>query len=400
MPVPMLRVLLCSFCLALLHSFFVFTAAAQHCEVTDYTRAGWPRVDPLPVAGTTAKATGIAYIPLQFHVIYGSGPDGANWYEADTSLVDKAIDTVNTQFLAAGIQFCKAGPVDKIFNDTFCNQNHYSMYYRFKPDYPDTTVIHVFIPVSYGPSAFLAGYSFAGAGGRYDYGRTGPAVTIMSSIRPTSRADKYVLTHELGHYFGLLHLSNYTYKTGYELVDGSNCDSTGDFCCGTPAEYGDYFVDTNCMLIKAFSSIDANGDTLVPDPKNIMSANTWSMGCREYFSPDQIDRIKYYHKTYLNYLACPGSVSAAEPDQAVTSVAIVPNPTVSTQQLKITCGQAAPATINLYNITGQLVQEVYQGDLQAGLQYIDCDMAALPAGVYFYRITIGNQALYRKAIRQ
>jgi hypothetical protein len=84
--------------------------------------------------------------------------------------------------------------------------------------------------------------------------------------------DKAVLSHELGHYFGLPH----TFRgNGEELADGSNCSTHGDMICDTPADPYDgitdplKYVDRNCLFIH--DGKDAKGNYYDPDVSNIMS---------------------------------------------------------------------------------------------------------------------------------
>lgn len=82
--------------------------------------------------------------------------------------------------------------------------------------------------------------------------------------------DITTIAHELGHYFGLGH----TFEgSGMENADGSNCSTTGDFICDTPADpYGsapsNQLIDNNCRFI--YMEKDANGDFYDPDVSNIM----------------------------------------------------------------------------------------------------------------------------------
>lgn len=81
-----------------------------------------------------------------------------------------------------------------------------------------------------------------------------------------------LLTHLLGHYFGLMH----TFGDGQELVDGTNCDTAGDKICDTPADpisstfpQAALKMDDNCLFTDL--STDANSTYYIPDVANIMS---------------------------------------------------------------------------------------------------------------------------------
>lgn len=99
------------------------------------------------------------------------------------------------------------------------------------------------------------------------------------------------LTHELGHFFGLAHTFS---SAGDELVDGSNCTTTADGFCDTPADpyvpfedLSDYIKD--CIFISELK--DANGAYYQPDVGNIMSY----YGCDCGFTREQ------YLKMVQNY---------------------------------------------------------------------------------------------------
>jgi hypothetical protein len=104
---------------------------------------------------------------------------------------------------------------------------------------------------------------------------------------------EYSLSHELGHYFGLVH----TFAVGDELVDGSNCLTAGDKICDTPADPYDETQDpslyvTDCMFDVKIK--DANGDFYDPDVANIMSYYNCYCG---NFTDDQ---YRLMASTYLN----------------------------------------------------------------------------------------------------
>jgi hypothetical protein len=95
-----------------------------------------------------------------------------------------------------------------------------------------------------------------------------------------SCTDPRTLTHEMGHYFGLLH----TFEGGgIELANGTNCKTAGDLICDTPADpYVDpenpsLYVDAStCKFISMKK--DATGHYYDPLVGNIMSYYPCSCG--------------------------------------------------------------------------------------------------------------------------
>lgn len=104
------------------------------------------------------------------------------------------------------------------------------------------------------------------------------------------------LARHMGTYFGLFptnHGDNLE-----ELVNGSNCETTGDFICDTPADpynkapLGSLYTNgEECLFILEYT--DANGEHYQPDLGNIMSPYFW---CHCGFSRQQ------YLRMATNYL--------------------------------------------------------------------------------------------------
>ena len=101
--------------------------------------------------------------------------------------------------------------------------------------------------------------------------------------------------HEVGHFFGLYH----TFETifGTELVNGSNCPTTGDLICDTPADPGGG-NSTDCQLSPYTQ--DANGDWYVPQISNIMSY--YSDNCACGFTVQQYNKMCQAYLTLRFYL--------------------------------------------------------------------------------------------------
>lgn len=93
------------------------------------------------------------------------------------------------------------------------------------------------------------------------------------------------ISHEMGHYFGLLHTFEGSDGANPELVDGSNCETAGDLICDTPADpyvagdsADDYVnLDMDCRFIRQIK--DGNDEWFVPDVGNIMSYYQSACAC-------------------------------------------------------------------------------------------------------------------------
>jgi len=99
----------------------------------------------------------------------------------------------------------------------------------------------------------------------------------------------------MGHVLNLWHTHHGCEVSGeWELIDGSNCATAGDFICDTPADPLISFLDVNPSTCE-WSPYDLcdppeNISSYNPDTKNIMSYS--SIYCYEYFSAGQGERMR------------------------------------------------------------------------------------------------------------
>ena len=74
------------------------------------------------------------------------------------------------------------------------------------------------------------------------------------------------------------------------------------------------------------------------------------------------------------------------------TLASFPNPTSGMSQAVFVTGQTERATLEVYDINGRLVEGLFSGIAEAGVEYrIDFDGLALPNGVYMYRLTTESE---------
>jgi len=124
---------------------------------------------------------------------------------------------------------------------------------------------------------------------------------ILMGNNPTT-----ILAHEIAHYFSLLHTHAFNgYSTSIytlELVNGTNCQTEGDFICDTPADpglFGRIAPYPQCEYIDTVS-VDANGDLYTPAIDNYMCATY--PNCITQFTPQQYSRMAYcldHERAYL-----------------------------------------------------------------------------------------------------
>lgn len=132
---------------------------------------------------------------------------------------------------------------------------------------------------------------------------------VKLSMSAFATENTATLTHEIGHYFGLYHTSDdFTDANGnLELVNGSNCETAGDFICDTPAspDLNDSNInEPTCNYIG--TETDSNGDLYMPDTFNFMTqwagTDTNGLLCRRRFSNGQVEKMIDVLNTERSYL--------------------------------------------------------------------------------------------------
>jgi PKD repeat protein len=228
----------------------------------------------------------ITPIPVKAHIIRTSSGTGG----LTVSQLNDAMNVMNTFYANANMSFYLCDGINYIDD---------SAYYNFiDSDESALTAansVSGLINIYFTNSATRASSGNSVCGYAYYPGGQDTIIMVNSCALNGS-----TLAHEMGHFFSLRH----THNGGTELVDGSNCSTDGDYLCDTPADptlsYSN--VTTSCVYIG--SDTDANGDSYVPDPNNVMSYSR--KPCRTLFSPQQYARLYATFQTTRNNFNCSG----------------------------------------------------------------------------------------------
>lgn len=201
--------------------------------------------------------------------------------------LDLEIALLNSFWEPVGISFqvCDIRYMDNFQFDEFRQWEHESemiaMYYQ-------QNTINIYFVNSVTTTA-------AGVVGGYAILPGGPDFMVVDKESSEGTGD--VIPHEMGHFFGLYH--TFHDEFGIELVDGSNCETTGDLVCDTEANPSDEPEDftAGCNYIGT-PATDSNGEYYVPPGNNIMSYT--DCGCR--FTPQQYNRMLEQYLQLRSYL--------------------------------------------------------------------------------------------------
>ena len=226
-------------------------------------------------------------IPIQNHVVRETDSTGGLTI-VDISFV---MNTLNTYYINSNIQFYECASINYINNSTYFDfAQSQEAAIRAANDVTNVINIYYFNSITSSSGSSLCGYtSFP----------PGPDRVMMKN---SCAINGSTIVHELGHYLSLYHTHGPTNTgTTTELVNGSNCSSAGDDLCDTPADPNLSGLVSACQYTG--TALDANGQSYVPDPTNIMSYS--QKVCRTFLSAGQYNRANYSAINDRGYLSCP-----------------------------------------------------------------------------------------------
>jgi len=205
----------------------------------------------------------------------------------DTNITEASIlatiQNLNTYFapICLSFQVCKFNYIPNYKYDEFVRPQDEAEFLTLY--YVDKTINIVYAnKICRTPPAFVGGYAYF------------PGGPDLIAIAKGSLGSIY---HEMGHFFGLYH----TFETqfGNELVNGSNCATTGDLICDTPADPGGGNTPSPDCQSSPYSK-DINLDWYVPMIGNIMSY--YSDDCMCGFTTEQLNKMAFNYETDRFYL--------------------------------------------------------------------------------------------------
>ncbi|MGH1437760.1 MAG: zinc-dependent metalloprotease [Lewinella sp.] len=232
----------------------------------------------------------VSFVPIRFHV--GAKNDGSG--RISVSKVLDQLCELNEDFAPYDIQFFLAGGNINFINNTTFYENHSATQNSVMAIQKDSRALNVFIVESAntgnnpGDGVTLAYYNI-------------PRDWIVIT-KTYIRDNDATLSHEIGHFFSLEHTFNGwecgAYNTenvpaptspscnspATERANGSNCETSGDYICDTPADYNNGLGWSGCDFTG--NVLDPQGNAIDPDERNYMS---YFLSCPddEYFFSDQ-----------------------------------------------------------------------------------------------------------------
>jgi hypothetical protein len=245
-------------------------------------------------------------------------------------------------------------------NVYICNASKYLGWAYFPWSFPEDYYLHGVV-IDYG--SLPGGYQVP-----FDLGRT--------------------LTHETGHYLGLYH----TFQGG--------CTAPGDEVDDTPFEAT---PAAGCPI----------GRNTCPDPGDDPIHNYMDYtddACYTEFTSGQDVRMDEMVPTYRPSLvngAVAQAIARPATDESARhplfggsslALAVSPNPFSAETDLSFSLPRAGAVSLRVYNVAGQLVATLLEGESGAGDHHVSFRARNLPAGMYFTRLRLDHEQVIRSVM--
>jgi hypothetical protein len=169
---------------------------------------------------------------------------------------------------------------------------------------------------------------------------------------------------------------------GFQLGDGANnfndaygfggwFSYSGSFMNETVSGAGDFAFELDCCpdywIVRQWTAIDCSGN---------------SSTCIQTISFEGTEVV-------VNPLM-PGN-DAVEAEKVVSNLSVMPNPATEKTMFTFTAPMAGKTTLEVFDMTGKKVADVFMGSVEAGVEYkVDYNVNNLATGIYTYRLTNGN----------
>ncbi len=239
------------------------------------------------------SSTAITNVPVKIHIV--TDANGATNI-TESQILDE-INEANTFLANSFLEITVCEETNYIANNQLYNFDYDDMSILYQNNH--SNIMNLYFVESINDNT-IAGYThFPQNSQYYD-------VIVMDNQATTNNISS-TLIHEFGHHFVLLHTHGTSNVPGStdEYVNGSNCATTGDRFCDTPADpliNSSNVSSVNCLYTG--NATDALGQVYEPDTSNIMSYSPDV--CTDFFSEEQYAYMYAgYHVFRGTYYECP-----------------------------------------------------------------------------------------------
>ncbi|MBL0316731.1 MAG: T9SS type A sorting domain-containing protein [Flavobacteriales bacterium] len=169
---------------------------------------------------------------------------------------------------------------------------------------------------------------------------------------------------------------------GFQLGDGANnyndaygfggwFSYSGTFMDASISGAGDFAFELDCCpdywLVRQWTAVDCSGN---------------SSTCTQTITFEGTEPV---------VVTPQAPVVSNNETKAESNLSVMPNPATDKTMFSFTASMAGKTTLEVFDMTGKKVADVFMGVVEAGVEYkVDYNVNSLATGIYTYRLTNGN----------
>ena len=196
----------------------------------------------------------------------------------------------------------------------------------------------------------------------------------------------------------ILNPSSSTYNNGLAAQVATTLLNIGfgknhDFSA-TDVSLGDLFITSGVFEGMKVSEVVTIANTILGNGTTTYNINDVSKALIAINS-------NYEAGTDMEFLRCTGRAALVNPilGTELVSYMVYPNPIKDNATIEYTLNNNSSVSIKLYNVTGQLVNTIFDGKAEAGEKYtVKFNVDGMKSGVYFMKLTTNNNVVSKSVI--
>jgi hypothetical protein len=162
------------------------------------------------------------------------------------------------------------------------------------------------------------------------------------------------------------------------------------------SDVGFHLIDYPMTVVRSYAFSIMNNNDYFWSSRKIMytDRSVYILGKTDYYSDWQVHALKLELGSDADDDIIPG---------VQAELAVAPNPFRERCRIEFTCKSPCEARMEIFNLRGQKVREIFNGTLDTGVKAFewdgrDEDQASVSSGVYFIRFTAGNDCINRRVL--
>ena len=168
----------------------------------------------------------------------------------------------------------------------------------------------------------------------------------------------------------------------------------------------DDYANTSCASLNSWKNSNSLTNATTFSNSAINMSNYGSTGMPKFVVIGGANHTVFYNSNNtVNATSLQNAINSAllttglnGPNNAGTSLNIYPNPAGDRAEIKFNLVKESEVAIELFNIEGQLMQNIYSGKLSAGENKVELTTASLASGMYLVKFTEGDKARFMNVV--